>query len=299
MTVVAIGNFDGVHLGHQAVLRRAREAAQGPLIVITFWPHPVGVLRPDKAPKLITDLHTRIELLRAAGADEVRVVRFNDSVATMTPEEFVDDFLRPLRPDRVVVGHNFRFGARAAGDVAALARLGAGTFEVDEVPLSEEDGAVICSTAIREAVAQGDVEAAARMLGRPLEFRGLVVVGDRRGRDLGFPTANVVVPEGRCVPTDGVYAGWVTRIDVPGGTPMPAAISVGSNPTFDGMERRVESYVLDRDDLSLYGVQIAVDFVARLRGQVRFDGVDGLITQMHEDVARTRQVLAVHPTSRR
>lgn len=291
MTVVAIGNFDGVHLGHQAVLRRAREAAQGPLIVITFWPHPVGVLRPDKAPKLITDLHTRLELLREAGADEVRVVRFNDSVAAMTPEEFVHDFLTPLHPHRVVVGRNFRFGARAAGDVDTLAALGEGKFEVEAVELSKDHGETICSTAIREAVRTGDVEAARDMLGRPLEFRGLVVVGDRRGRELGFPTANLVVPDDMAVPADGVYAGWVTRIDVADGTPMPAAISVGSNPTFDGVERRVESYVLDRTDLSLYGVQIAVDFVARLRGQVRFEGIEGLIEQMERDVARTREVL--------
>ncbi|NHB83869.1 bifunctional riboflavin kinase/FMN adenylyltransferase [Tessaracoccus sp. HDW20] len=255
-----------------------------PLVVVTFWPHPVTVLRPDLAPKLLTDLRTRIELLKEAGAHEVRVVRFGPEVAGLTPAEFVERFLIPLHPVRVVVGENFRFGHRASGDVKVLAELGAGRFEVHGMPLATVDEQVSCSSGIRDLLAAGDVAEAAKHLDRPFRFRGVVVVGDQRGRELGFPTANLSVPSDLAVPADGVYAGWVTRLDEPGAEPMAAAISVGTNPTFDGADHRVESYVIDRTDLELYGVEIAVDFVARLRGQVRFDGVDGLISQMKDDV---------------
>lgn len=291
MTVLAIGNFDGVHLGHQRVLQEARTHAVERLVVITFWPHPVGVLRPDKAPKLIMDLHQRIAKLRKFGADEVRVVRFNQAVAAMSPEEFVEDFLASLHPKRIVVGSNFRFGARAAGDVDSLRHLAKGRFEVTAVPLSTDGDQTISSTLIRGNLCDGDVRAATAHLGSPFEYRGLVVVGDRRGRGLGFPTANLAVPDEMAVPADGVYAGWLRRIDVPGCDPLAAAISVGSNPTFDGTEHRVESYVLDRTDLSLYGAEVAVSFVERLRGQQRFADVDELIAQMHADVDKARQIL--------
>ncbi|WP_233558206.1 bifunctional riboflavin kinase/FAD synthetase [Tessaracoccus sp. OH4464_COT-324] len=288
---VAIGNFDGVHLGHQTVLRRAKSVGER-LTVVTFWPHPVGVLSPDKAPKLITDLRTRIDLLRQAGADEIRVVRFNELVARMSPEEFVQEFLRPLRPNRIVVGENFRFGNKASGDAARLAEIGGDSFQVEAVELSAIGGQLTCSSLIRRALTEGDVGLAAQHLGRPFQFSGLVVVGDRRGRDLGFPTANMVVPDDLVVPADGVYAGWLSRTDLPSAERLPAAISVGTNPTFDGVERRIESYVLDRDDLGLYGLELRVDFVQRLRGQQRFDGVDSLIDQMRRDVARTRELLS-------
>lgn len=287
---VAIGNFDGVHLGHQTVLRRAKSVGER-LTVVTFWPHPVGVLSPDKAPKLITDLRTRIDLLRQAGADEIRVVRFNELVARMSPEEFVQEFLRPLRPNRIVVGENFRFGNKASGDAARLAEIGGDSFQVEAVELSAIGGQLTCSSLIRRALTEGDVGLAAQHLGRPFQFSGLVVVGDRRGRDLGFPTANMVVPDDLVVPADGVYAGWLSRTDLPSAERLPAAISVGTNPTFDGVERRIESYVLDRDDLGLYGLELRVDFVQRLRGQQRFDGVDSLIDQMRRDVARARELL--------
>lgn len=292
-SVVVIGNFDGVHRGHRRVLAEATRDVDHPLVVITFWPHPVAVLRPGAAPKLLSDLHTRIELLKEAGAHEVRVIGFNDAVASMTPEEFVARFLTPLRPDRVVVGENFRFGHRASGDVEYLARLGEGQFEVVPLPLETVDDEVSCSTGIRDLLAAGDVAGAAEHLERPFRFRGVVVMGDQRGRDLGFPTANQTVPPDMAVPADGVYAGWVTRLDDPGAEPMAAAISVGTNPTFDGLERRVESYVIDRTDLELYGVEIAVDFVARLRGQVRFEGIEALIAQMRADVAEARSILGV------
>ena len=291
-SVVVIGNFDGVHRGHQKVLEEACRDVEAPLVVVTFWPHPVSVLRPEQAPKLLTDLRTRIDLLKHAGAHEVRVIRFGADVASMTPEEFVERFLVPLHPALIVVGENFRFGARAAGDVETLTRLGDGRFEVRHLPLEAVDAKVSCSTGIRAALEEGDVAEAARHLGRPFRFRGVVVVGDQRGRELGFPTANLTVPREMAVPADGVYAGWVTVLDEPGGLPMAAAISVGSNPTFDGADRRVESYVLDRTDLELYGSEIAVDFVARLRGQVRFDGIDALITQMTADVDEARRILS-------
>lgn len=290
-----IGNFDGVHTGHQRVLSEAVRDTDHPLVALTFWPHPVTVLRPDKAPKLLSSLRSRIELLKRAGAHEVRVIRFTDEVANMSPEEFVDRFLTPLNPVRVVVGENFRFGYRAAGDVHTLAELGAGRFEVRPMPLSTVEDEVSCSTAVRSLLAHGDVATAALHLGRPFRFSGVVVLGDQRGRDLGYPTANLTVPRDMVVPADGVYAGWVTNLDEPGAQPMPAAISVGTNPTFDGADHRVESYVLDRTDLELYGSEIAVDFVERLRGQVRFSGVDALIEQMGADVEETRRALAQEP----
>ncbi len=290
-SVVVIGNFDGVHLGHRRVLAEATRDVDHPLIVLTFWPHPVTVLRPAAAPKLLSDLRTRIDLLKGAGAHEVRVIRFTPEVAAMSPAQFVDRFIAPLHPVRVVVGQNFRFGHRASGDVSTLAELGAGRFEVVPLQLETINHEVTCSTCIRELLAAGDVAGAAQHLTRPFRFRGVVVVGDQRGRDLGFPTANLTVPPEMAVPADGVYAGWLTNLD-DHGAPMPAAISVGTNPTFDGADRRVESYVLDRTDLELYGVEVAVDFVARLRGQVRFTGIDALIAQMHADVEATRRCLA-------
>ncbi len=218
------------------------------------------MLRPEQAPKLLTDLRTRIDLLKHAGAHEVRVIRFGPDVASMTPEEFVDRFLVPLHPARIVVGENFRFGARAAGDVGTLVRLGEGRFEVRHLALEEVDAKVSCSTGIRAALEDGDVAEAARHLGRPFGSAVLSWWETTRGRELGFPTANLTVPREMVVPADGVDAGWVTVLDEPGAGPLAAAISVGSNPTFDGTDRRVESYVLDRTDLELYGSEIAVDF---------------------------------------
>ncbi len=287
-SVVVIGNFDGVHLGHQRVLAEAIALNNSPLVVITFWPHPMSVLRPDKAPKLLGDLRARIELLKAVGAHEVRVVNFTEAVAQLTPGEFVERFVMPLDPVRVVVGENFRFGRRAAGDVAELARLGEGRFDVVPLVLESVNEIVTCSTLIRSALTEGDVVKAAQHLGRPFCVRGVVQMGDQRGRELGYPTANLPVPADMAVPADGVYAGWLTATD---GVRLPAAISVGSNPTFDGVDRRVESYVLDRTDLELYGDEIRVEFIDRLRGQVKFDGIDDLITQMHRDVEHCRVAL--------
>lgn len=305
-TVVVIGNFDGVHVGHRALLERA--LAEGrrlgerdesgatrplPVVVVTLWPHPVSVFAPQRAPQLLDSLSDRIDRLKSLGIHEVRVVRFNKEVAAWSPAHFVDTILLPLNPRLVVVGSNFTFGSRAAGTVETLAELGQDRFEVLSLELVGVHEEQTCSTLIREALAVGDVETAAEHLGRPFRVRGVVVVGDQRGRQLGFPTANLTIDPAMATPADGVYAGWVTLPQQPGAAPMPAAISVGSNPTFEGAERRVESYVLDRTDLELYGEEIAVDFVARLRGMLKFDGVASLIAQMHRDVAHTRERLGL------
>jgi riboflavin kinase/FMN adenylyltransferase len=304
---VVIGNFDGVHPGHREVLAEARRRRPDlPLVVVTFWPHPVSVLRPEFGPMLLTSLEGRIELLTAAGADRVEVIEFTPEFAAWSPSDFVDKVLVPLHPAVVVVGENFRFGHRAAGTVSTLRELAAGRFDVDALNLVRFGDEETCSTRIREALAEGDVVHAAEHLGRPFSFRGVVAHGDRRGRTLGYPTANLPVPPALACPADGVYAGWVTRRDgldahgeaLPSGTEperWPAAISVGTNPTFDGVARRVESYVLDRDDLELYDAPISVEFVERIRGQVRFTDIDELIDTMADDVARCRKLLGTRP----
>jgi riboflavin kinase/FMN adenylyltransferase len=289
--VVVIGNFDGVHRGHAALLRIAKASEPGaPLVAVTFWPHPMSVVRPDQVPPLLTTLERRKELLRNAGVDEVVVVQFTPEVASWSPAQFVDTVLRPLHPARVVVGENFRFGFRAAGGVSTLAELGAGEFKVQPVSLLTDGTQPSSSTLIRHAVADGDFGRVRELSDNVFRFSGVVVRGDHRGREMGFPTANVRVPAGMAVPADGVYAGWVTRLDAPGPR-WPAAISVGTNPTFDGVERRVEAYVLDRDDLELYDVEIAIDFYVRLRGQVKYAGKEALIKQMHADVEQARHLL--------
>lgn len=293
-TAVVIGNFDGVHLGHQHVVRRGHELAQErglSLVAVTFDPHPMSVLRPEHAPVMLTTLEQRAELLGAAGADAVLALPFDRAMAGWSPDEFAERVLVScLHAAAVVVGANFRYGAKAGGDVSCLAAYGAThDFTAEGIPL---DGGpqVWSSTYVRTCLATGDVAGAAEALGRPYAIRGVVVKGDQRGRELGFPTANVPTTDERAVPPDGVYAGWLTRRD--SGERFPAAISVGTNPTFDGVVgRRVESYVLDRTDLDLYGVEVEVAFVERLRGMVAFTSVDALIEQMHGDVDRTRALL--------
>jgi len=301
-TVVVIGNFDGVHLGHQHVIARAREVADAAgvrLVAVTFDPHPMAVLRPDHAPLTLTDINTRCVLLADAGADDVLVLPFSREIAAWTPDEFIDRVLVDgLHVCAVVVGANFRFGNRASGDVGSLSAAGlVNDFTVEGIAL---DGGpqVWSSTYVRTCLLAGDVEGAAEALGRPYAVTGHVVRGDQRGRDLGFPTANVPT-HGIAAPADGVYAGWLRRLDPSAGSgqasaeePMPAAISVGTNPTFDGeRERRVEAYVLDRTDLELYGAPVEISFVARIRGMVAFEGVDALIETMKGDVVKTRELL--------
>jgi riboflavin kinase/FMN adenylyltransferase len=242
----------------------------------------------------LTDVETRCELLGAAGADDVLVIPFSREIAVWTPLEFISRVLVDgLHARAVVVGANFRFGARAAGDVSTLAAAGADAdFTVEGIAL---DGGpqVWSSTYVRTCLMAGDVEGAAEALGRPYAVSGIVVKGDQRGRELGFPTANVPTRD-IAAPADGVYAGWLARLDVPDAEPLPAAISVGTNPTFDGeRERRVEAYVLDRTDLDLYGARVSISFVARLRGMVAFEGIDALIETMKGDVVATRETLGL------
>ena len=301
-SVVAIGNFDGVHSGHQELLatavRRASElqidTEPVPVVVVTFWPHPMSVVAPPgRAPLLLTSLQDRIDLLRRSGADQIRVVQFTREVAGWSPEHFIKTILGPLNPALVVVGQNFRFGKDAKGTPETMRQVGEGRFEVEVLTLTSVDSERTCSTLVRNALLKGDVVTAARHLGRPFRVRGVVVVGDQRGRELGFPTANMPVAAEMATPADGVYAGWLRRLDQPDAPKLPAAISVGTNPTFDGIERRVESYVLDRADLDLYGVEIGVEFVEHLRGQIKFASVDDLIAQMTTDVVHTRRALGI------
>ena len=296
-SVVTIGNFDGVHRGHRAVIARARAGADRlgvPLVAVTFDPHPMAVLRPEHAPSMLTTLEERAALLVEAGVDHVFALPFDLDVAGWSPQAFVDRVLvGALGVREVVVGASFRFGHRAAGDVAFLREAGAAAGFVAEGVVLDGGPQVWSSTYIRTCLAAGDVAGAAEALGRPFSVRGVVVRGDQRGRELGYPTANVPTDGLTAVPADAVYAGRLRRLD--NGESYPAAISVGTNPTFDGVrDRRVESYVLDRTDLELYGVEVEVEFVERLRGMVTFDGadaLDALVEQMAADVERARGLL--------
>ena len=290
--VVCIGVFDGVHRGHQVLLAQGRALADElglPLVAVTFDPHPMSVVRPEFAPQTLASLAERRFLLFNAGADDVFVLKFTKEVSGWEPEEFIHRVLADtLRARAVVVGENFRFGHRAAGTVDTLREAGERYgFAVREVKMAA-DAQPWSSTRVRKAIAEGDIAEATRVLGRNYEITGVVVHGDHRGRDLGFPTANLLWLGNPAIPADGVYAGWL----VAGNQRFPAAISVGTNPQFAGVERRVETYVLDRDDLDLYDTEVTVVFVDRLRGQMVFDGLDGLIAQMQQDVASTRAVLS-------
>jgi riboflavin kinase / FMN adenylyltransferase len=297
-SVVTIGEFDGVHRGHQRVISMAMQSGADlglPVVVITFDPHPAEVIRPGSHPPLLGTTRRRAELLAGLGVEAVCVLPFTYEFSQLGPDEFVRAVLVDrLHARRVVVGENFRFGHRAAGDVALLADLGEKyDFTAEGVPLLADDGVTISSSGIRAELAAGDAAGASRDLGRPHRVEGVVVRGQQRGRALGFPTANLEVPPRMVVPADGVYAGWLARLDGEGreAERWPAAISVGTNPTFDGREQTVEAYALDRDDLDLYGVHAAVDFVARLRGMVRFESAAALAEQMHHDVDEARALI--------
>jgi len=291
--VVSIGVFDGVHRGHRMILDRAVVAARERGVasaVVTFDPHPAAVVgRP--VPLMLGTLHNRARWLAEVGIDALLILPFTRELSERTPEEFVQLVLVDrLHALHVVVGENFRFGHKQAGDVDLLARVGESSgFTVDAVPLVRGSTDPFSSTWIRQRLAEGDVSAAADALGRLHRVEGPVVRGDARGKQLGYPTANLDVLDGMAVPADGVYAGHLVRAD---GTRMPAAISVGTNPTFDGTERRVEAFVLDAD-LDLYGEHVAVEFAHWLRGMVRFDGVEPLVEQMGDDVRRTRELVGV------
>ena len=298
-SAVTIGVFDGVHRGHQRIVARARQVATArglPLVVVTFDPHPDEVVRPGSHPPLLCTLRRRVQLLSELGADAVCVLQFTLEFSQLSPDEFVRAVLADrLHARHVVVGENFRFGHRAAGDVALLAELGEKyDFIAEGVALLTEDGVRISSSLIRDRLTAGDVAGAAGGLGRPHRVEGVVVRGAQRGRTFGIPTANLETPPYMAIPADGVYAGWLATLDETGleAQRWPAAISVGTNPTFDGQHRVVEAYALDRDDLDLYGAHVAVDFAARIRGMARFDSVDELIAQMRIDIDQARALVA-------
>jgi len=296
--VVTIGEFDGVHRGHQRVVSSARQAASDlrlPVMVVTFDPHPDEVVRPGSHPPLLCTARRRLQLLAGLGVDAVCVIPFTLEFSRLSPDEFVrTELVDRLHVARVVVGEDFRFGHKAAGDVALLAELGEKyDFTAEGVPLLTENGVTISSSGIRALLAEGNVTGAANYLGRPHRVEGVVVRGHQRGKALGFPTANLETPWHTAIPADGIFAGWLVSLDPDGNETerWPAAISVGTNPTFDGQERTVEAHALDRDDLDLYGTHVAVDFVARLRATLKFASVTKLVTQMHIDVGDARRLL--------
>jgi riboflavin kinase/FMN adenylyltransferase len=289
--VVALGNFDGVHLGHQAVLRRAVEEGERRgvrVVATTFDPHPRTVLGSRVQPELLTTLELRREALLRYGADEVRVIRFDEELSRKSPEEFVRDVLvGEIGAKAVVVGENFRFGYRAAGGVQELGRLmRAWGGEAYAVAVRGEAGkGDISSTRIRELIARGEVGEAAALLGRPYVLRGEVVVGDRRGRSIGFPTANVLPHAAVVVPARGVYAGFVSD----GRAVHPACTNVGVAPTFGRGESRIEAYVLGFGG-DLYGHVVDVSFLRRIRPEKRFSGVEELKEQIARDVEEARRI---------
>lgn len=295
-SVVTIGVFDGVHRGHQKLVGRAVEVATErdlPPVLVTFDPHPTEVIRPGQHPAQLTTLTRRAELVGELGIAAFCVVPFTGELARMPADEFVHEVLvERLHAAAVVVGDNFTFGYGARGHVPLLRQLGRRFgFAVEGLPLITDtsdprDGVTFSSTYIRSCIDGGDVALAASALGRPHRLEGVVVRGDRRGHELGFPTANLATPPHAAVPTDGVYACWFVH----GRRRLPAAVSVGTNPTFSGRERTVEAYVLDVDE-DFYGHHVALDFVERLRGMVHFDGAPALVEEMKRDVARTRELL--------
>ncbi|MGD9956174.1 MAG: bifunctional riboflavin kinase/FAD synthetase [Candidatus Nanopelagicales bacterium] len=295
-SVVAIGVFDGVHFGHRVVVGKAVDhgrALDAPVVVITFDPHPDEVVRPGTHPGLLSTIEQRCELLGGLGVDAVCIVPFTRELASMSPEDFVDHVLVDRFHARAVtVGENFRFGHRASGDTETLAELGRERgFTVDAEPLLAGEGGVWSSTYIRGLIRAGDVASAAYSLGRPHRVEGVVVHGDKRGRELGYPTANLATTPHSAIPADGVYAAWFVLDPYAAPERHAAAVSIGTNPTFDGVERRVEAYVLDVDGFDVYDRAVALDFVSRIRGQVRFDGVEPLLAQMALDVEAARAAL--------
>jgi riboflavin kinase / FMN adenylyltransferase len=271
---VAVGEFDGVHLGHREVIR-------GSDAVLTFEPHPLQVIRPEAAPKLLTSLDRKVELLEGLGVEELVLIEFDRAFAQRSAQEFVDGVLRgTLQATRVSVGENFRFGHKAAGDPALLAEQNG--FETRVTPLVEIDQEIVSSTLIRHLIQLGDVERANGLLGDPFQLRGTVVEGDRRGRTLGYPTANLVPDEALVYPGHGVYAAYANG--------KPAAVSVGVRPTFGtGRGVLVEAFLIDFQG-DLYGTELRLDFIRRLRGERAFPTVDALVEQMGKDVAEAASV---------
>lgn len=305
--VLTIGVFDGVHRGHAELIARAVKSGRArgvPTVLMTFDPHPMEVVFPGSHPAQLTTLTRRAELVEELGIDVFLVMPFTPDFMKLTPERYIHELLvERLHALDVVVGENFTFGKKAAGNVGILRKAGERLgFAVESVSLVAEqhqsETVTFSSTYIRACVDAGDVVAAAEALGRPHRVEGVVVRGDGRGRGLGYPTANVAPPMHSAIPADGVYAGWFTVLGhgegagaVLPGERNPAAVSIGTNPTFSGRTRTVEAYVLDTS-ADLYGQHVAVDFVSRIRGQRKFESVDRLVEAMGRDTDKARAILA-------
>ena len=288
-TVVVIGVFDGVHKGHQALLNRAKEIANGRSIVaLTFDPHPRAVFAPDSVPPMLTTLADRVELLKIHNADQVAVMKFNEQFAAMSPEKFVEDILvKQLHVSTVIVGKNFTYGSKAAGTVETLTKDGEKHGFIVDVQELAGGAEVISSSRIRNLVLEGKVEQARELLSRPHRLDGIVVHGEKRGREIGYPTANLGKIDGQTIPADGIYAGWLTV----GINFWPAAISIGTNPTFEGDRgRQVEAYALDQQGLDLYDKAASIEFGWFLRPTLKFDGLDQLLVQMKKDCDEARRL---------
>lgn len=287
--VVVIGVFDGVHKGHQVLLNRAKEIANGrSIIALTFDPHPTTVFAPDMAPTMLTTLADRVDLLKIHNADQVAVIKFNEKFAAMSPEEFVQSVLvNQLHASTVIIGKNFTYGHKAAGNVDTLIKAGkVHNFSVDVQEL-KSDTEVISSSRIRSLVVEGKVEKARELLSRPHRLDGVVVHGEKRGREIGYPTANLGKIEGQTIPADGVYAGWLTV----GINFWPAAISIGINPTFEGARgRQVEAYALDQEGLDLYDKNASIEFGWYLRPTLKFENLETLLVQMKKDCDQAREL---------
>jgi len=287
-TAVTVGVYDGVHRGHRHVLRVVAEEASGlPLVVVTFRENPAKIINPAGAPLALTTIEQRLELLADLGVYAAAVIDFDEDFRELSPEEFVEQVIVDKLSARLVaVGDDFRFGYRQRGDVALLTKLGTEYgFTVCRVPILEDNGPVR-STAIRSALAEGDVARARHLLGRPYRLQGTVVSGDRRGRTLGFPTANLEIARDVVIPASGVYAVEV----IIGDDVRPGVVNIGTHPTFGGEVQMVEVHVLDFNG-DLYGSTVGVDFIARLRGEKKFAGIDELVGAIRDDIARSRKIM--------
>jgi len=285
--VVAIGIFDGVHSGHQQIIATAKH--QGDVTVLTFDPHPTSVFAPERTPTQLINLRDRVELLKKSGATEVEVVNFNKDFSQLTPDQFIEDILvGRFSAEHVVIGENFNFGYKAQGTPKYLSEVGPKYgFGVSIVKLQEDRGSTISSSRIRNLIIDGEIERANELLTRNFYLKGPVIHGEKRGREIGYPTANIGLTPLATIPADGVYAGWLTV----GDNKWPAAISIGTNPTFPGIRgRQVEAYALDQVGLDLYDQAAIIEFGFRLRDTLKFDGLAPLLEQMKKDCDQARKL---------
>jgi len=285
--VIAIGIFDGVHAGHQQIIATAKH--QGDVTVMTFDPHPASVIAPERTPTQLVTIKDRIELLKKAGASAVEVVNFNSDFSKLSPDQFIEDILvGRFAAEHVVIGENFNFGYKAQGTPKYLSEVGPKYgFGVSIVKLQEDRGSTISSSRIRNLIIDGQIERANELLTRNFYLKGPVIHGEKRGREIGYPTANIGLTSLATIPADGVYAGWLSV----GANRWPAAISIGTNPTFPGVRgRQVEAYALDQVGLELYDQEGKIEFGYRLRDTLKFDGLAPLLEQMKKDCDKAREL---------